>query len=361
MKRSFILIFCLLPVSFPAFGQTALPKTLSLEEALISIGQKTGKTAETEFRWDPFLSSGTFTAGGHSAAFFSGGEGESGMLLLDGREFFDVPAPYVHQGLLRFPEAFISTAALSLSRSIEEDASRFNIAAVIIDPGHGGKDSGAVGNFTVNGKPFRSVEKDIVLNVSKKLYSRLSAAYPDKRILMTREGDTFPTLENRVAIANSVPLKANEAIIFISIHANSSFNKKARGYEVWYLSPEYRRNVIDTAKYADSSEVIPIINDMMEEEFTTESIMMAQSILGRIGEASGNRIPSRGLKAEEWFVVRNARMPSVLVELGFVSNLEDALLMSDEGYLQKLGEALYKGIGDFITRFEMSGGFTTIQ
>ena len=100
---------------------------------------------------------------------------------------------------------------------------------------------------------------------------------------------------------------------------------------------------------------------MLEEEITTESILLANSILKRLGETLGKSMPSRGLKAEEWFVVRNARMPSVLVELGFVSNEADALLMNDEAYLKKLSDALYKGISDFIAFFERSGGFTTIQ
>jgi N-acetylmuramoyl-L-alanine amidase len=230
-----------------------------------------------------------------------------------------------------------------------------------VDPGHGGKDTGAVGNHVINGMPLQLVEKDLNLRVSRDLHALLSAAYPDKRVLLTRTGDTFPTLEDRVVIANSVPLKDNEAIVFISIHANASFNKAGRGYEVWYLSPDYRRTVIDETKNHDSAEVLPILNAMMEEEFTTESIMMAQFIMNAFQENLGAYIPSRGIKAEEWFVVRNARMPSVLVEMGFVTNEEDALLMTDEAYLQKLSQALYKGIVDFIAMFERSGGFTTIR
>jgi N-acetylmuramoyl-L-alanine amidase len=88
---------------------------------------------------------------------------------------------------------------------------------------------------------------------------------------------------------------------------------------------------------------------------------MARQILGRLEEAVGKTTPSRGLKAEEWFVVRNAKMPSVLVELLFLSNEADFLLISDDVYLKKLSEALYKGISDFIALFEHSGGFTAVQ
>ncbi|MDR1105703.1 MAG: N-acetylmuramoyl-L-alanine amidase [Treponema sp.] len=339
---------------FPVRGEA---QDLSLDDTLSSLVLPGSAAA---FRWDPFLGSGIFTMSGHTAAFETGKPGDSGFLVVDGRELHSLPAPYLENGVLFFPNAFTAALKGAFARSFEDDASRFRIAAVIIDPGHGGKDSGAVGEFTVNGAPFKSVEKDITLAVSKKLHALLSAAWPDKRVLLTRSGDTYPSLEDRVALANSVPLKDNEAVIFVSVHANASLsNSAARGFEVWYLNPGYRRSVIDKSKYADSEDVIPILNDMMEEEFTTESILMARNILNRLGETG--RMPSRGLKAEEWFVVRNARMPSVLVEVGFVTNREDALLMADDGYLQKTAEAIYKGIADFTAAFERSGGYTAVQ
>jgi N-acetylmuramoyl-L-alanine amidase len=356
-------VFFLLPLSaglLPA--QTALPaagKVLGLDEALRILGAP--PLGDLQFRWDPFFQGGVIAAAGHYLAFRAGKDGEEGFVMIDGREFLTLPVPYVEKGLLRFPETFVSALRATLDQSVLDDQFRFRIAAIIVDPGHGGKDTGAIGTHTVNEKTLQIVEKDITLKVSKELHARLSAAYPDKRVLLTREGDTYPSLENRVDIANAVPLKENEAIIFISVHANASFNKAARGYEVWYLSPEYRRTVIDADKYDSPADIISIHNAMLEEEFTTESIMMAQSILKRFDEAIGGSMPSRGIKAEEWFVVRNVRMPSVLVELGFVTNEEDARLMSDEGHLKKFSDALYKGIIDFITLFERSGGFTAPQ
>jgi N-acetylmuramoyl-L-alanine amidase len=348
----FLHVFPLPAETIPA-GRTE--KFLNLDEVLAGVGEN------AEFRWDPFFRMGIFAAAGHQAAFETGKPGETGLLMIDGKEILAVSVPWLDRGALVFPEKFLVSMQDAFSRIRRDEESRFHIAAIIVDPGHGGKDAGAVGNFTVNGKVLRSVEKDIVLRVSRELHSLLSRNYPGKRIMLTREGDTYPTLEDRVAIANSVPMKDNEAILFISIHANASFNRDARGYEVWYLSPDYRRSVIDRSKYEDSAEVIPILNAMLEEEFTTESIMIARSILKQFEETLGKSVPSRGIKAEEWFVVRNARMPSVLVELGFVTNEEDALLMADETYLQKLSEALYKGITEFVTIFERSGGFTTIQ
>jgi N-acetylmuramoyl-L-alanine amidase len=345
-----------------AAALSAQAPALSLDETLAALGSLRTAEAPVEFRWDPFLRTGVFSAQTHQGIFgTASAPGETGFLLVDGRELFAVPLPYSDRGLLCFPSAFVGALKSAFTRFIEEDASRFRIAAIIIDPGHGGKDSGAVGNFVVNGKPLRVAEKEITLRASKLLRTLLAGAYPDKQILMTREGDTYPSLEDRVAIANSVSLKENEAIIYISVHANASFNKQARGYEVWYLSPDYRRTVLDKSKYADSAEVIPILNAMLEEEFTTESIIMAQSIVRGFEQTLGGLIPSRGIKAEEWFVVRNARMPSVLVELGFVTNEADALIMTSEDHLKKIAEALYKGVTEFVGVFERSGGFTAVQ
>jgi N-acetylmuramoyl-L-alanine amidase len=334
-------------------------QNLGLEDTLKAIGS--GGLGEAELRWDPFFASGVFSAGGHYAAFTTGEQGETGPVLFDNREIYTLPLPYTLNGTLSFPRNFVSQVRNTFNRYGEDDKSRFRIAAIVVDPGHGGKDSGAIGDHVIDGKPYKSVEKDITLRVSRLLYSRLAAAFPDKRVLLTREGDTYPTLEDRVELANDIPLKDNEAIIYVSVHANAAFNRAVRGYEVWYLSPDYRRQVIDQSRYQDSKEVIPILNSMLEEEFTTESILLAQSILGSFGEILGNTMPSRGLKDQDWFVVRNARMPSVLVELGFVTNETDARLMGDDAYLMKLSDALYKGIIDFIALFERSGGFTVQQ
>ena len=356
----YYLVFCLILVSlaFPAFLMAQ--NTLSLEETLKNLNSFGEGSAE--LRWDPFFSSGTIISGGHEAAFASGSAGEPGMVLLDHENIMTLPLPYLEKGSIRFPEAFVSGIKASFSRFAEEDRSRFRIAAIVIDPGHGGMDEGTAWNYDIQGKSQRIKEKDITLNVSRLLHASLKAAYPDKRVLLTREGDTNPTKDERVTLANALPLKENEAAIFVSVHANSSLsNRNARGFEVWYLSPGYRREVIDRSKYADSQEVIPILNSMLEEQLTTESILMARYILRRLEETVGKTSPSRGLKAEEWFVVRNARMPSVLVELGFVSNREEATLMTTDAYLKNLSEALYKGITDFVTFFERSGGFTSVQ
>jgi N-acetylmuramoyl-L-alanine amidase len=347
-----LILFPGLFLSAQRTDQKGPEKILALDETLSLLG--------AELSWDPFFHSGVLVISGHYAAFDAGNAGEEGFLLVDGRELLRVPSPYLAGGILCFPEAFVGSLKDVLNAALQEDRNRFRIAAIILDPGHGGKDTGAVGNHIIDGKSVQVVEKDITLKVARDIHSRVTSAFPDKQILLTRNNDTYPTLEDRVTIANSVSLKDNEAILFISIHANASLNKNARGYEVWYLTPEYRRTLIDEKKYDDSAEIISIRNTMLEEEFTTESIMMAQFIMNRFNEQVGALLPSRGIKAEEWFVVRNARMPSVLVELGFVTNEEDARLMTNDAYLKNFSGAIYNGIIDFVTMFERSGGFTAL-
>jgi N-acetylmuramoyl-L-alanine amidase len=337
---------------FPALPSGA--QTLGLDETLFRL--------QAGLRWDPFFQSGAIIRGRHSAAFRAGAEGQSLPALVDGRLVLDLPAPWLEGGVLRFPEGFYNGVQAAFTEILRDEAERFRIAAIVIDPGHGGRDPGAIGRHKTGGKSFTIQEKDVNLAVSLELYSRLVSAFPDKRVLLTRSGDTFPSLDDRVNLAHSVTLADNEAIIFISIHANSSASSPdARGFEVYYLSPGYRRTLLENSNAKVSEEVLPILNAMLEEELTTESIKLAQLLLVRIAEAVGSKSPNRGTKEEEWFVVKNARMPSVLVELGFVTNIEDALLLSDAAYLNKLSDALYKGIMDFVAMFEQSGGFTEIH
>ena len=139
---------------------------------------------------------------------------------------------------------------------------------------------------------------------------------------------------------------------------NASLNKQSSGYEVWYLSPGYRRTVIDSSKVSEDKSLLPILNSMMEEEYTTESILMSKFIMDGLQAQIGDQTKARGIKAEEWFVVRNANMPSVLIEVGFVTNEKEALNLNSDTYLQKTALGIYNGIQAFVTHFERSRGFT---
>ncbi|MDR0411974.1 MAG: N-acetylmuramoyl-L-alanine amidase [Treponema sp.] len=242
---------------------------------------------------------------------------------------------------------------------MENDIGLFRVAAIIIDPGHGGKDTGAIGTPIIDGKKTTIQEKGIALTVSKDLYVQLVKAFPDKQILMTRNDDSTISLEKRVSFANAVNLAQNEAIIFVAVHCNAApYKANARGYEVWYLPPDVRRSLINKSTFDGPAEVIPILNSMKEEEFTIESRLLASTILKRFDEVIGKSSPSRGIKEEEWYVVKKANMPSVLVELGFITNASDARLLTDSTYVKNYSNALFEGISDFVAIYEQPGGFS---
>ena len=229
-----------------------------------------------------------------------------------------------------------------------------NIAVVLIDPGHGGKDPGTEGVYEESGVMRKLAEKDVVLKVGTYLLKLLRNHYPAKRTLMTRSTDVYKALEERVEMANNMYLADDEAIIYISLHANAAFTPKPSGFEVWYLPPDYRRVIEDEESVgSENRKLIPILNVIREEDITIESIYLAQAILNGLDEQIGEYTLNRGLKAETWFVVRNAKMPSVLVEIGFVTNPQETARLADEEYLNKITQGIYNGITQFIDQFEI--------
>jgi len=333
-------------------------RALTLDETISAINEAAG--AQGVFRWDPFFQEGSFAVGGHHGVFSAAlSPGQSGFLMLNNRDLHPVPLPHFEGGELLFPEAFVATARRAFERAARDNF-QYRIAAIIIDAGHGGRDPGASSTHTINGRTQTLRESDVALRAAGMLRDMLSSRFPDKRVLMTRESDIFLSLDERSFIANSVPLREHEAIIFVSIHANSAPNENARGFEVWHLTPEYRRDLLDESQFPDN-DLRQILNMLTEEAFLTESILIAQAILDGMDAAMGGSMPNRGLMAGNWFVVRRSAMPAVLVELGFISNAEDAALMASDAGLRRMVAGVYAGIANFVEAFEASGGFTVAQ
>ena len=303
--------------------------------------------------YDPVTGYGVLERSGNRLTFALG----VARAVFDWNKSIALDPPIEAEGGLAFPAASCAAIEKVFADAQALARSHFSVAAILIDPGHGGKDPGAIGEHVVAGKKLRVVEKEITLAVSLKLYAALKARFPDKRILVTRDDDSYPSLEDRVELANSVELAPNEAIIYVSIHANSSFNKNAKGFEIWYLNPEYRRTLVDAKKPGGpGQEIAPILNAMLEEEFTTESIILARDIMAGLQADIGSESPNRGVRAEEWFVVRNAHMPSVLIETGFVTNLEEGKLLTEDDYLSRIADGVYNGLVDFVGYFESMKG-----
>ena len=341
MKKALALVFLVLV----SLGNSLFAAN---DISLMDSSKKNGIT----FYWDSLAETGMLEKNGHQLTFRKNEQ----IVILDSVRMSVTDAPELKNNKIYVSQKFMNDAELLFK---EDNSTMFKVGAILIDAGHGGKDPGALKTYKINGKDVTIQEKDINLKVAKLLGERLKTAYPDKQIILTRDKDVYLTLQERTEIANNVKVKENEAVLFISIHVNSSLNKTSSGYEVWYLSPGYRRTVLDKSAAGDDSSLFPILNSMLEEEYTTESIMIAKFIMDGLQSQIGNESKARGIKAEEWFVVKNSNMPSVLIELGFVSNEKEALLLNDTTYLKKAALGIYNGIGAFITHFERSKGFTS--
>ena len=312
-----------------------------LEEVLDSTG--------SVLQWDPYRAQGVLVRGSRMLSFSVG----EAVAVENLARIHRIEPPRRADGTLIFDTDFL---ALALRIFPPREQLR-RIAAVFIDPGHGGRDPGAIGVHSIDGEQRRLHEKDLVLDVGLRLRTLLAQRYPDKEIVMSRDGDVYLTLEERTALANRIDVGPNESVIFVSLHANASLNRGASGFEVWFLPPEFRRrNLVDADEVGvNDPDLLSILNTMREEEITLESVLLARNVLSGLDSAIGGVSPNRGLREESWYVVRNAKMPSILVEIGFVTSREEFLRLEQEDYLQRITEGIYTGVTNFVHSFEGVG------
>ena len=234
------------------------------------------------------------------------------------------------------------------------------IGAIIIDAGHGGKDPGGIGHSHL-------YEKNIVLDVAKELKKDLHRRFRRKDILLTRSDDTFISLEERGSMANSIDPGMNP--IFISIHANVSFSSKTRGYETFYLSLEavgdearevaMRENSVLDFEIEDAGDYIgEIINRLVDIEYRRESMLLAEYIQEGVEQYVDSGSKNRGVKSAFFYVLKESKMPAVLVEIGFLTNEEEAMLLQQSDYRKRIVRGVADGVEEFITAFDETEGFT---
>lgn len=338
MRR--IIPLCLTVLLVMLISTAALAESISLEDLLL----QTGAT----LRWDPWRHTGNLSREGTVLVFRSGDP----WMILNGEKLIVTGTVLEERGRLIFsPEAADTILRIF---GVESDSSAsYRLSTILIDPGHGGRDSGAGREWPVDGIGYPLTEKDIVLEISLRLAEALRERFPEKQVLLTRDKDVYPSLEDRVSLANGVELQPREGMIYLSIHANASLNPRAEGYEVWYLPRDYRRTLVDPLSLGSSgTSIAPIVNALWEEEFTHESVRLADMILRGFDQSLGPDIPNRGRREESWFVVRNARMASVLVEVGFLTQEAEANRLRRPEYLSRITQGIYNGVTDFVSYFE---------
>jgi N-acetylmuramoyl-L-alanine amidase len=330
-------IIILLVVALPLFGE--LP-TADIRELL----DETGAVLE----WDEFGRTGVLWGSDESIGFTPGEE----IAVVGFSDLLHVEPILYHQGRLLVPE---STRAAFADLLGHAPARLRTVTAIVVDAGHGGHDPGTYQDTTVNGQPVRVMEKDLTLDLARRVQAALRPQVPESLVLLTRDSDVYLELGERTEYANSLREDETDNILFVSIHVNSSSLTwtEARGMEVYYLPPDHDRQVLDPTFAASlDPEVSTIVNDLREEEYTRESVMMGQSVLDAVSRQLPETPIERGINVANFFVVREARMPSILIEVGFLNNRQELVLLQQSGYRQRLADAIAAGIAAYVDDFE---------
>lgn len=242
-------------------------------------------------------------------------------------------------------------------------ADGLRLTTVVIDPGHGGKDSGAVS------RDGKSYEKTFVLDIAKTLRDKIRAAYPDVNVILTRSTDTYVTLGGRADIAN----KAN-ANLFISIHINSVDRTSPNGFSVHVLGQSHRKG---TDLYANNMDIVRRENSviLLEDDYTTtygdfdpndpesyifmnlmQNANLEQSVrFAQLAEKHLKTGPvknDRGVSQDPFLVLWRTAMPAVLLELGFISNATDLAALKQQSDRNKLAECVFQAFKEYKAIYE---------
>jgi len=216
---------------------------------------------------------------------------------------------------------------------------------IVIDPGHGGEEEGAVG-------PSGLKEKDVALSVAKKIKNIIEQRAGIK-VFLTRDGDQGKSLDERISLANN--LKAD---LFISIHVNASVRKNARGAETYFLSlnatdeDAKRLSQIENLgeDLGDNSDLKLILWDMAQSAFLKQSSLLAELIQSELNSLL--RTKDRGVKQAPFKVLTGLICPAVLVEIGFITNSDEEKKLRSESFQENIAEAIYQGILRFMRQKE---------
>lgn len=240
-----------------------------------------------------------------------------------------------------------------------------SLKTVVLDPGHGGKDPGAVSK---DGKTF---EKTFTLDIALRLEKLIKQAHPEVKVILTRRDDRFISLDERAQIANR-----NDADLFISIHINSAYSPKSSGFSTHVLGQSSQKNrdlykanlelvkrensvvLLDESYNAQQSSFDPddpssyIFMTMMQSAHLEQSIEFAQLINSRL--KGGPISVNRGVSQDPFYVLWKTTMPAVLVELGFISNPEDLAKLKKGAEREELAKRLLNAFEEYKKAYDGS-------
>ena len=230
------------------------------------------------------------------------------------------------------------------------------IGFIVVDAGHGGKDPGAIGKGGIK-------EKHITLKIAKEVKLALQQRLPGIEVIMTRTTDRFIELGERTEIANKM-LKKGVNGLFISIHCNAAVVSKISGFETYYLSQNPSNEEARTTSVLENNVIIfenpekrkrygdveMIEALMITTQIQKESAMLAASVQ-RYLDKTIHEFKSKGVKKADFFVLRGCLMPSVLIEVGYITNPKEKKYLIDRNYQKRLAQGITAGIVEFINEY----------
>lgn len=231
------------------------------------------------------------------------------------------------------------------------------IGFIVIDPGHGGKDPGAIGKGGTK-------EKWITLAIARTIRQELSRRLTGTKIVLTRDSDKFIELGKRADIGNSY-LRENVNGIFVSVHVNASISPRISGFETYFLSQNpsneearatatLENNVIileNNARKKTYDDVEHMEALMFTTQIQKESFLLAESIQSGI-DNSISEFKSRGVRKADFFVLRGSLMPAALVEVGYITNKKEASSLNHSGHQARMAEGITEGIIEFMKKYD---------
>ena len=236
----------------------------------------------------------------------------------------------------------IRSTALGSGTSIATQLG-LKVRRVVIDAGHGGRDTGAVGAHGVR-------EKDLALAIAKKVARRLTAL--GFQVVMTRKSDVFVSLDERTRIANEI-----HADLFVSIHCNAARRRRLAGVETWTLNVASDRYAARLAAFENAeaertvSDLRLILADLATRANASDARDLAQAVQSSLVRTLRSRVgPVRdhGVKQALFYVLLGTRMPSILVETGFISNPAEEARLKSARFQDGTAEAIARGVKDFV-------------
>ena len=275
---------------------------------------------------------------------------EVGVQVLKNQLIIVIPQPRAKQVATKAKSPKKSRATLAQGRQAPRKPVKVNVKTpvVVLDAGHGGKDYGA------RGRGARGIrEKDLNLDISKLVKKILVNRYKYK-VIMTRKNDTFIELKDRGKIANK-----HHADIFVSIHANAAKRKSARGIETYYLGSGSSAQARETAERENGELVHSVsdgaVQDILASLISTTKINDSSRLAARVQKRLHKTMSKKfkgvhdlGVKEGPFFVLHDTNMPSILVEVGFVTNRKEGLQLRRLIYQKWLAESIALGIHDYL-------------